>query len=47
VVNVTSSTTSGHNGGGAIGTDVLVLLLGLVTLRVPRVRGLFWRNREC
>ena len=46
-VTVTSSSSSGHNGGGAIGTDVLVLLLGLVTLRVPRVRGLFWRNREC
>jgi hypothetical protein len=38
-----NSTSSGHNGGGAIGPDVVALLLGLLTLRVwgrmtPRTR---------
>jgi hypothetical protein len=46
-VTVNSSTTSSHGGGGAIGADVVALLLGLTTLRAlgrvtPRMR-----ERQC
>jgi hypothetical protein len=42
-----SSTTSSHNGGGAIGPDVVALLLGLLVLRVAGRVTPRMRERQC
>jgi hypothetical protein len=45
-VNVTPSSSS-HNGGGAIGWDVVVVLLGLLTLRVLAHRNGSTKEQQC
>jgi hypothetical protein len=46
-VTVTADTTTGHNGGGAIGADVIALLLGTLGLRLVGRRIPAARDRLC
>jgi hypothetical protein len=46
-VTVTSATSSGHNGGGAIGADLIVLLAGALGLRLAGRRIPVARDHLC